>query len=446
MANIPGTPNNDLLHGTPDNDTLTGFAGNDTLYGKAGEDELDGGSGADKMYGGSGNDAYFVDNIADVVVENTAEGIDRVESTVSYTLGANVEDLFLKGTAAIDGTGNNAHNAMVGNDANNSMYGLGDRDYLFGAGGNDFLNGGDGDDQIYGGTGDDQLYGGSGADEMYGGTGNDQFLVDNDADLVTEKPGEGIDTVVTAKTYTLGANVENLTLTDAGAADGTGNELNNYILGNAGKNFIRGEGGDDKINGRGGNDNILGDDGNDTLLGDSGNDFISGLKGNDILYGNDDNDRLFGGGGNDILYGGNGNDILAGGGDIDLAGNNILWGGAGADGFRFYFAPTGIDTIKDFQKSEVDKIEIHRSFGATSLDQFSYSKTTGDLFFGQVKFATLENKPADFLVSRDIVFNSDITPFSISNLRGRQDVLPPLNLRYVVALERSFKIQVCCCA
>ncbi|TAG69664.1 MAG: hypothetical protein EAZ23_25825, partial [Oscillatoriales cyanobacterium] len=87
------------------------------------------------------------------------------------------------------------------------------------------------------------------------------------------------------------------------------------------------------------------------------------MKGNDILYGNDDNDQLSGGGGDDLLYGGNGNDVLTGGGDIDAAGNNILYGGAGADGFRFYFAPTGIDTIKDFQKSEVDKIEIHRSFG-----------------------------------------------------------------------------------
>ncbi|MCC3447524.1 MAG: hypothetical protein JGK03_26315 [Microcoleus sp. PH2017_25_DOB_D_A] len=404
MAKIPGTPKDDLLHGTPDNDTLTGLAGNDTLYGKAGDDELDGGSGADKMYGGSGNDKYIVDNIADVVTESAAEGIDLVESTVSYTLGVNVEDLHLKGTAAIDATGNNAHNAILGNDANNSLYGLGDRDYLFGGGGNDFLDGGDGDDQIYGGAGDDIIYGRAGADDMNGGSGNDLYLVDNVADLVTEKAAEGTDTVVTSTiSYTLGANVENLTLSDAADIDGTGNELNNYMLGNAGKNFLKGEDGDDLINGRGGRDIILGGNGIDTLLGDAGNDDIQGMKGNDILYGNDDNDQLFGGGGNDILNGGNGNDVLAGGGDIDLAGNNILWGGAGADGFRFYFAPTGIDTIKDFQKSEVDKIEIHRSFGATSLNQFSYSKTTGDLFFGQVKFATLENKPADFLVSRDIV-------------------------------------------
>ncbi|TAG69665.1 MAG: hypothetical protein EAZ23_25830 [Oscillatoriales cyanobacterium] len=249
MAKIPGTPKDDLLHGTPDNDTLTGLAGNDTLYGKAGDDELDGGSGADKMYGGSGNDKYIVDNIADVVTESAAEGIDLVESTVSYTLGVNVEDLHLKGTAAIDATGNNAHNAILGNDANNSLYGLGDRDYLFGGGGNDFLDGGDGDDQIYGGTGDDIIYGRAGADDMNGGSGNDLYLVDNVADLVTEKAAEGTDTVVTSTiSYTLGANVENLTLSDAADIDGTGNELNNYMLGNAGKNFLKGEDGDDLIN------------------------------------------------------------------------------------------------------------------------------------------------------------------------------------------------------
>jgi Ca2+-binding RTX toxin-like protein len=417
---ITGTPGDDIIHGTelPDiiyaqggNDIIYAKGGNDELNGEAGDDYLDGGTGADKMLGGKDNDLYIVDNAGDVVTENAAEGIDKVESTVSFTLGANVEDLLLKGTAAIDGTGNNAHNAIVGNDANNSLYGAGGNDYLSGAGGNDFLDGGDGNDQIYGGTGDDIIYGRAGADEMYGGSGNDQYLVDNAADVVTEKAAEGTDTVVTATvSYTLGANVENLTLSDSADIDGTGNELNNYILGNAGKNFLKGEGGEDKINGRGGDDSILGGDGNDTLLGDAGNDFLDGGKGNDTLYGNDDNDTLFGSGGDDLLIGGNGNDVLAGGGDIFPAGNNTLWGGAGADAFRFYFAPTGIDTIKDLNKSEGDTIQIHPSFGATSLDQFSYNSSNGALSFdasaldnlAAVQFATLENKPAGFSV-QDIV-------------------------------------------
>jgi Ca2+-binding RTX toxin-like protein len=348
-----GGNDNDRIYGGSGNDFLYGEAGDDSLYGEAGDDTLDGGTSADKMLGGKDNDLYIVDNAGDVVTENAAEGIDKVESTVSFTLGANVEDLLLKGTAAIDGTGNNAHNAIVGNDANNSLYGLGDSDYLSGAGGNDFLDGGDGDDQIYGGAGDDQIYGRAGADQMYGGIGNDLYLVDNVADVVTERAAEGTDTVVTSTvSYTLGANVENLTLSDSANLNGTGNDLDNYILGNAGSNVIDGKGGNDLINGRDGNDAIIGGAGNDTLLG-----------------------------------------------------------GLGADKFRFSYQSEGIDIIKDFNRSEGDKIEIVKSsFGANSLNQFSYNSSNGDLFFdasssdnvGAVQLATIQNKPAGFSV-QDIV-------------------------------------------
>ncbi len=305
--------------------------------------------------------------------------------------------------ANIPGTPGN--DTLDGTDSADIINGLAGNDVIRAKGGDDELRGGDGDDQMYGETGNDYLNGGSGADQMYGGTGNDNYIVDNVGDVVIENASEGLDTVATTVSFTLGANVENLTLTNSADINGTGNDLSNYMLGNAGNNFLKGEGGDDQINGRAGNDNIFGGAGNDTLLGDVGNDLLDGGNGNDVLYGNNDNDRLFGSGGDDILYGGNGNDVLAGGGDIFPAGNNTLWGGAGADGFRFYFAPTGIDTIKDFQRSEVDKVEIHPSFGATSLDQFSYDSNTGALSFNNTQFATVEfgNKPADFSVQKDIV-------------------------------------------
>ena len=62
------------------------------------------------------------------------------------------------------------------------------------------------------------LDGGAGADTLVGGTGNDTYVVDNAGDVVTEGAGAGTDTVQSSVTFTLGANVENLTLTGAGGS------------------------------------------------------------------------------------------------------------------------------------------------------------------------------------------------------------------------------------
>ena len=75
---------------------------------------------------------------------------------------------------------------------------------------------------------------------MNGGAGDDTYVVDNPGDVVTEAPNQGTDTVQSSISYTLGANVENLTLTGSGAINGTGNALNNVIFGNIGSNFLTG--------------------------------------------------------------------------------------------------------------------------------------------------------------------------------------------------------------
>jgi Ca2+-binding RTX toxin-like protein len=146
---------------------------------------------------------------------------------------------------------------------------------------------------------------------------------------------------------------------------------------------------------------ISGGVGNDVLNGDAGNDTLNGDAGNDSLNGGIGNDTLNGGLGNDTLTGDAGDDILVGGAGVD-----ILTGGAGNDKFRFNSFAEGVDIIKDFAfvAGNTDKIEVSASgFGATNLTQFSYNSLTGALFFLGNQFATVENKPAGFSVSLDVV-------------------------------------------
>ena len=163
--------------------SLNGNAGNDTLIGGSFGDRLDGGSGADMMLGGAGDDRFYVDNVLDQVIESTDNGFDdRVYSSVTFTLGANIEQLYLEGNANINGTGNALNNILYGNAGNDTLNGLAGNDSIFGNSGNDVLSGGagedalrgeNGNDVINGGAGDDTLIGGSGNDTLNGGAGND---------------------------------------------------------------------------------------------------------------------------------------------------------------------------------------------------------------------------------------------------------------------------------
>jgi len=245
--------------------TAIGNAGANTLTGNDGHNLLNGGLGADRLIGGLGNDIYVVDNTGDTVTEIDGQGTDLVQSSVTYTLPAHVENLTLTGTDNLNGTGNDGANTLTGNNGNNT------------------LNGGAGNDTLNGGAGGDRLDGGTGIDRLNGGLGDDTFVVDNVLDAAVEIAGQGTDLVLSSVTYTLPANVENLTLTGTTALNGTGNDLNNTLTGNAGNNVLTGGAGNDRLNGGLGADTLTGGLGNDTFVFSAAADTAPGFTTQDTI-------------------------------------------------------------------------------------------------------------------------------------------------------------------
>lgn len=201
------------------------------------------------MTGGAGDDSYVVDSAADSVTELASEGNDTVNSYVTYTLGDNLERLNLQGTGFIDGTGNALDNTLFGNSSNNILIG---------------------------GAGNDTVDGKAGADTMLGGLGNDTLYVDDALDVVTELSGEGTDRIIATVSYTVGSNIENMTLQGTGNINATGNELVNTLIGNTGNNVFTGGLGNDVLQGGAGDDTyfLARGDGNDAVTDTSGNDTL----------------------------------------------------------------------------------------------------------------------------------------------------------------------------
>jgi Ca2+-binding RTX toxin-like protein len=362
---ITGGIGNDSLSGLAGNDTLTGGLGNDTLLGGEGDDLLITGAGTDVADGGAGNaDSItllggFADytrsrpNATDVVLVNAV-------THESITVRGVEQFLFADGLKTLAEVSANAITP--------------------------------GNDTLFGGDGNDNINGAAGADSMAGGLGDDVYTIDQSGDTVTEADSAGIDLVnvayTKADTYTLGANLENATVTAAAsiAVNLTGNDLDNILIGNAAVNTLSGGIGNDTLDGGAGADKLAGGAGDDNYLVDSTGDVVTELAGgghdvvtvktiasytlaaevDDLVFsgttaftgtGNALANLLTGGSGADKLLGGAGDDVLTGG-----AGNDTLTGGTGADTIVLN-SKTGFDTVTDFLGG-TDKLQLSQSIFA----------------------------------------------------------------------------------
>ncbi len=298
------------LEANVENLTLTGDSPINGM-GNALDNVLTGNSAANLLVGGLGNDAFVV-GAGDTVIELANEGTDTAQAHVSTTLGDNLENLTLTGSASLFGTGNSLDNVLQADGSISVLAGgEGNDTYLIGPNGDDDIlvetagggidtviaahdyrlpanienltlldpripdfasftlipysardqsvagYGNDLENTLVGGRANNMLDGGLGADTMIGGAGDDIYIVDDVNDLVIEQSDEGIDTIHSSESYTLGANVEHLTLIGTASINATGNALNNDVRGNEAPNVLDGGAGHDALIGFGGADTYL---------------------------------------------------------------------------------------------------------------------------------------------------------------------------------------------
>ncbi len=390
----------DVMHGGGGNDTMYGGGGWDRLLGESGNDILIPGTGGaalggrDNMDGGQGDDIYIVESAAlfdfedfadsgltqlQLVNKDTYRGVNGVaidEVRFTETVADNIViaavnnlgigQVFTGIERLVIGTGTaNAADrtglAAINIDATLANVGL-----TLGL----EIQGNAGVNTLIGTLFNDTIDGGAGADVMQGLVGNDLYIVDNAADVIIELGGGGTDSVIVdaAVNYTLAADLENLTLRNAGALQGTGNNLDNTIIGNTAAN---------------------------TLLG---------LAGNDSLNGGGGNDTMNGGAGIDTMTGGAGADRFVFGSNIAEIGNNPL--------FR--------ETITDFVTG-TDKLD----FSATGYPQFAYIGSAAFSAANQLRFnaGVLYGN-----VNADLAADFQIAMTGVASLAATDIILPPLTL------------------
>ncbi|HEX8233839.1 MAG TPA: calcium-binding protein [Caulobacteraceae bacterium] len=321
---LAGDGGDDWLSGDGGSDFVAGGEGADILFGGEGDDTLEGGAAQDRFHGGLGADLIedFTDGEDLLLVQGGMEAVTEIRQEGADTL-VTFADGGVTRLAGVDAgliteadflvllAGSDGRDEIDGGNGDDLIDACRDSDIVKSLGGNDLVHGGAGNDSLDGGEGNDTLDGGGGRDRLTGGAGADTFVLDTSKDVVVEKSGGGVDTVVARFSYTLGTNLENLVLRGAVAGlvlEGTGNGAANG------------------------------------MVGSEGDDRLWGLGGRDTLAGGTGHDLLRGGGGGDLLLGGPGRDKLAGGG--------------GGDEFRFLSLESSGSRILDYDGAEQDRVDI----------------------------------------------------------------------------------------
>jgi Ca2+-binding RTX toxin-like protein len=340
MANIIGTPGDDILNGTPDNDNIRGRAGNDILNGYAGHDFLVGGDGNDTLNGGDDDD-YLRGGEGDDIIDGGA-GWDRAAFTVLVN-DPSIGESGVQTGATVD--------LNIQGVAQNTGHGM---DTLIGI---EHVSGTAYDDVLIGNSGDNWIWGEGGNDNLQGGAGND--LIETDAGNSVLDGGSGVDTAgfQGLGTFTSGVNVS-LALQGSAqlVAPGSSITLSNFenLTGTMNNDTLAGDSGANVLAGNAGNDTLVGGAGDDTLYGDGSISIDThGTGGSGPITTFTDVNVSFGvASGNDLLEGGLGDDFIDGGGGIDTAsyanaGGGVLVALGAVSGFSQ--GADGNDTLRNIE-------------------------------------------------------------------------------------------------
>ncbi|HEY8118077.1 MAG TPA: hypothetical protein VIE91_02425, partial [Methylophilaceae bacterium] len=367
------------ITGNAGGNTLTGTGFDDTINGGAGNDTLNGGDGNDNLTGGIGSDTFVFDLAPDAAtnldtITDFTHGVDHIalDGSIFPASSENeYETSFASGAGLTTASNTNIH--VIYNTLTGTLY------YDFdGLGGQAAI--------------------------AIAQLSNKPALDFNDF--------QPSNVLFSSTSTVMGAGLLNLTLTGNENIDGTGNDLNNRIIGNIFNNVLDGGAGNDTLNGNTGIDTMLGGTGNDTYYVDNAADRVSELEdaGNDTIYssftyslidtdgsdpngGNVENLILTGsfninGTGNsldNIINGNSGNNILDGGGGADT-----LAGGLGNDSYQNVTADT---VIVENANEGVDSV-------STTATSISLSENLENLTYtGSGNFTGIGNSSANSIVS-----------------------------------------------